>query len=206
MTALADLALVSDVALWLLLLTNFVLVLLLYRHFGLMSLGTLEGVQRDGLPIGDPTPVVVGIGPDGSDAEWAPSTQRPSLLLFAAPDCGPCRDVLPYVSTLAETVPELELAVVTDGPVERAKELAGHVSSERVTILAEDASGAFNNYRVRVTPFAFVIGQDGRIQAKGLCNDPLRVQQLLGASGLESLARLTSPQVDGNLRPERANV
>ena len=43
---------VSYVALWLLLLTIGVLVLLLYRHFGVMSLGTLEGVQRDGLPIG----------------------------------------------------------------------------------------------------------------------------------------------------------
>ncbi len=43
---------VSYVALWVLLLTMGVLVLLLYRHFGMMSLGTLEGVQRDGLPIG----------------------------------------------------------------------------------------------------------------------------------------------------------
>lgn len=205
MTALADLGLVADVALWLLLLTNFVLVLLLYRHFGLMSLGTLEGVQRDGLPVGDPTPVVVGIRPDGVDTEWTPSSRRPSLLLFAAPDCGPCRDILPQVSALADAVPELELAVVTDGPVDRAKELADQISSERVTILAEDASGAFNNYRVRVTPFAFVIGQDGRVQAKGLCNDPLRVQQLLAAAGLESLAR-TSPRADGNLRREGAEV
>jgi len=39
---------VSYGALWLLVLVLGVLVLLLYRHFGMMAMGTLEGVQRDG--------------------------------------------------------------------------------------------------------------------------------------------------------------
>jgi len=50
---MSGIVLISHLALWLLVLVNFVLVLLLYRHFGLMSLGTLEGVQRDGLALGD---------------------------------------------------------------------------------------------------------------------------------------------------------
>src|SRR5205823_11408525 len=37
---MSGIVLISHLALWLLVLVNFVLVLLLYRHFGLMSLGT----------------------------------------------------------------------------------------------------------------------------------------------------------------------
>jgi methylamine dehydrogenase accessory protein MauD len=182
------LTLISHIALWLLVLTNFVLVLLLYRHFGLMSLGTLEGVQRDGLAIGDPTTPIIGIRPNGADGSWEPSRGRPSFLLFAAPDCEPCRTVFPDVNALARDA-DIEVAVVTDGPRAQAQALAEHVTSTQITVLADDASGAFANYRVRVTPFAFIIGRNGRVQAKGLCNDTLRVRQLLDAAGLEGLVQ-----------------
>ena len=78
---------VSYAALWLLLLTIGVLVLLLYRHFGVMSLGTLEGVQRDGLPIGSAAPPISGVTAAGPDTSWQPQRGQPQLLLFAAPDC-----------------------------------------------------------------------------------------------------------------------
>ena len=66
---------VSYAALWLLLLTIGVLVLLLYRHFGVMSLGTLEGVQRDGLPIGSVAPPISGVTAAGQDTSWQPTTR-----------------------------------------------------------------------------------------------------------------------------------
>src|SRR5438552_2473824 len=97
-----DIAGTSVVALWVLFLVNFVLVLLLYRHFGLMSLGTLEGVQRDGLAIGAQAPDVVGVRPDGTDMTWSAPVRRASFLLFAAPDCEPCKAVLPGLDVLAE--------------------------------------------------------------------------------------------------------
>src|SRR5919108_534296 len=93
---MSSLVLVSHLALWLLLMMNFLLVLTLYRHFGLMSLGTLEGVQRDGLAVGDRTVAIIGVKPNGLDGSWSPSPTRPSLLLFAAPDCEPCRAVFSF--------------------------------------------------------------------------------------------------------------
>jgi thiol-disulfide isomerase/thioredoxin len=183
----SGIVLISHLALWLLVLVNFVLVLLLYRHFGLMSLGTVEGVQRDGLALGDRTVPIVGVRADGADTEWTASANRPSFLLFATPHCEPCRAVFPEVNQLAD-VADIDVAVVTDGPQEQAEALTAHVSSPGITVLADDASGAFANYRVRVTPFAFVIGRDSRVQAKGLCNDPLRLRELLRVAGLESIA------------------
>ena len=95
---------VSYAALWLLLLTMGVLVLLLYRHFGVMSLGSLEGVQRDGLPIGSLAPPISGVTAAGQDTRWEPTRGQPQLLLFAAPDCEPCATVLPHVERLARVV------------------------------------------------------------------------------------------------------
>ncbi len=51
----------SYIVLWILLIVLTVLVLLLYRHFGMMSLGTLEGIQRDGLPLGESASELVGV-------------------------------------------------------------------------------------------------------------------------------------------------
>ena len=50
-------------ALWVLLIVTAVLVLLLYRHFGPVAMGTVEGIQRDGLPLGDVAPPIVGSSP-----------------------------------------------------------------------------------------------------------------------------------------------
>ena len=180
---------VSYAALWLLLLTIGVLVLLLYRHFGMMSLGTLEGVQRDGLPIGSVAPRISGVTAAGQDITWEPKRGQPQLLLFAAPDCEPCATVLPHVERLAGAVNgDLGIAAVVPGPRD---EVARFDERYRPPFpcLAEDGSGAFNRYRVRVTPFGFVVGSDGRILAKGLCGDQVRLRGLLEAADLGDLVQ-----------------
>ena len=185
---------VSYAALWLLLLTIGVLVLLLYRHFGMMSLGTLEGVQRDGLPIGSVAPGISGVTAAGQDTAWQPTRGQPQLLLFAAPDCEPCATVLPHVERLARAVNGgLGIAAVVPGPRDEA---ARFVERYRPTFscLAEDGSGAFTRYRVRVTPFGFVIDGDGRVLAKGLCGDRVRLRGLLEAADLGDLARALPDQ------------
>jgi thiol-disulfide isomerase/thioredoxin len=180
---------VSYAALWLLLLVVGVLVLLLYRHFGMMSLGTLEGVQRDGLPVGSVAPPISGITAAGQDTGWEPKRGQPQLLLFAAPDCEPCATVLPHVERLARAVDGgLGIAAVVPGPRD---EVARFAERYRPTFpcLAEDGSGAFTRYRVRVTPFGFVIGTDGRVLAKGLCGDQVRLRRLLEAADLSDIAQ-----------------
>jgi thiol-disulfide isomerase/thioredoxin len=180
---------VSYVALWLLLLTMGVLVLLLYRHFGVMSLGTLEGVQRDGLPIGSVAPPISGVTAAGQATRWEPERGQPQLLLFAAPDCEPCATVLPHVERLARTVNGgLGIAAVMPGPRDEVVRFVERYHPS-FPCLAEDGSGAFTRYRVRVTPFGFVVGADGRVLAKGLCGDQIRLRGLLEAADLGDVAR-----------------
>lgn len=179
---------VSYAALWVLLLAVAGLLLLLYRHFGMMSLGTMEGVQRDGLAVGAEAQPISGVTAEGRDEGWDPKTGRPELLLFASPDCEPCKTVLPSVNRLAAASGErLGITAVVPGPRESAQRMVDQYNPS-YPMLAEDGSGAFNRFRVRVTPFAFVIGADGRVLAKGLCNDPVRLRELLSAGGLDEAA------------------
>jgi len=180
---------VSYVALWLLLLGIGVLLLLLYRHFGVMSLGTLEGVQRDGLPVGAVAPPLGGVTAGGEEAGWEPRRGAVDLLLFVSPDCGPCETLLPVVNRLATDPAAAGLGVtaIVPGPRETVARLDDRYRPTYRS-LAEDGSGAFARYRVRVTPFAFVVGGDGRVLAKGLCSDPERLRALLVAGGVDEAA------------------
>ncbi|MGH2531949.1 MAG: TlpA disulfide reductase family protein [Thermomicrobiales bacterium] len=185
---------VSYGALWLLFVVQAVLLFLLYRHIGMVILGTGEGVQRDGLGVGEVALAVGGVTTEGREVRWVPQAGRSELLVFAAPDCEPCAEVFPYINRLA-TVPNgdgVPVTTVVQGASGRAV-LAVEKLGSAVPVLAEDGSGAFDRYRVRVTPFAFVIGEDGRVQAKGVCGSPNALKQLLIRGGLSEAATLLEP-------------
>ncbi len=46
-----------------------------------------------------------------------------------------------------------------------------------------------------MTPFAFVVGGDGLVRAKGLCSDPMMLRDLLEAAGLPDSANVVSQPV-----------
>lgn len=177
---------VSYVALWILLLALALLVLLLYRHFGLMALGTVEGVQRDGLAIGDEAPALSGVTSDGKNAQWSP-LHGPKLLLFGAPGCGPCAKILPYFNALQRLHRDLDMTVVVAGPADNAGALVAKYELTS-SCIADDGSDAFGRFRVRVSPFGFVVGADGRVRSKGLCSDAVRLRDLLISGGLDDVA------------------
>ena len=172
-----------------------VLILLLYRHFGMMAMGTMEGVQRDGLGVGESAPDISGVTAEGRDVLWKTATGRAQVLFFATPGCEPCGDVMPYIGQLAGDAERgIEVAVIVPGPVDVAREMVGDYGTG-FACLAEDGSGAFDKYRVRVTPFAFLVGDDGSILSKGLCSSPVMLQNLLVAGGKEAPAELLEPSI-----------
>ncbi|MCC6313491.1 MAG: TlpA family protein disulfide reductase [Thermomicrobiales bacterium] len=191
---MSGLLLVSYIALWVLVVVMAVLLLLLYRHFGMMALGTLEGVQRDGLAVGAPAPVVSGITAEGVDRGWEPKRPQPQMLLFMAPDCEPCAAIMPHLVRLTRAAGDrLFVSAIVPGQRAAAIRMAEKFGSP-IPTLAEDGSGAFQSFRVRVTPFGFVIGTDGRVLAKGLISDPVRLRQLLQAAGLKEEAAFLQTQ------------
>lgn len=181
---------VSYVFMWLLVCVLTVLVLLMYRHFGLMSLETVAGVERDGLQVGEPAPEIQGVAADGREVTM-PAAGR--FIVFATPHCAPCAEVIPAIADLGakSAATGLEVAVVVPGPTSMVKELVeGYELS--VPPIAEDGTGVSEKYRVRVTPFAFVVDGDGRIRAKGLCSDPIRLRRILIAGDAPSAAEVVA--------------
>lgn len=192
---------------WVLLILQGVLLLLVYRHFGLISLRTLEGVQRDGLPVGEVVSAVRVVTAQGETIDWVPKQGYSHLLTFVSPDCEPCARILPFINQLAAVNSDLEIALIVAGPQESVARLVDkfHLPSS-VACFAEAGKGAFESYRVRVSPFAFVIGRDRRVLAKGLCDDPLKLARLLSVGGLEvpELVAVTARQPRSNLlKPEQ---
>jgi hypothetical protein len=190
---------VSYGAMWVLLLVTATGVFLLFRHFGLVSLGTVEGVQRDGLPVGEPAPGVEVAAGDGRPIRWAPSVSTPTLLLFAASGCDPCELVLPYAAHLTSSNgSDLDVVTIFSGRAENATAMKEQLELP-FPCFAEAGGNASNEYRVRVTPFAFVIGDDQRIRAKGLCGTPIRLKELLAAGGLEDTAARLDPLIERDM-------
>lgn len=187
---------VSYAALWLLVVIEGVLLLLVYRHFGMMTLGTIEGVQRDGIAVGEKAPQIYGVDPTGREIVWEPTTRRAALLVFASPDCEPCGAVLPVVERIARARrdPPINVMTIVPGQMDSAARTRDQYGLT-VTCVADDGSGVFDKYRVRVTPFAFVIGEDGLVRSKGLCSDPLMLRDLLVAGGLDRVADSVSQPV-----------
>lgn len=106
---------VSYIVLWVLLILQGILLMLIYRHFGLMALSTAEGVQRDGLSVGVLAPTIRGAAVDGTITEWQPSAGHSHLLVFAAPDCGPCTKILPTLTQLAAASDRVRVNFIVPG-------------------------------------------------------------------------------------------
>jgi hypothetical protein len=200
--------LTSYVALWVLLLVVAVLLVVLFRHFGLVTMGTLEGVQRDGLRIGETAPRISAVTADGAPYRWEAQEGKARLVLFGAPGCEPCGKVLPYLATLTESMrSELDVTVVVPGPSQAAALMARELparTAQALTIVGDEGSGAADTYRVRVTPFAFAIGPERTVRAKGLCGDPIRLREMLAMAGFDRAARSLDAEVEAYIEQREA--
>lgn len=83
--------------------------------------------------------------PAGVDYAAAPRT----LLVFTAPDCPVCRELLPSLRALARGYPDVALRVVAHGP---------------------DTARVFAAFRVDLTPYLVLVGRDGTVLGGGVAN------------------------------------
>lgn len=194
--------LVSYVALWLLATIEGVLLFLVYRHFGLTSMATAAGHERDGLPIGESAPAISGLSLGGKQITRQPEAGRAHILVFGSPDCQPCRRILPSLNRLAVAKVGADLTLVIWADYQRAMTVRD-LLHEDVPCVVEVGTEAVNAYRVKVAPFAFVIGKDGRIRQKGVCSDSEKLQRLIINAGLPDVAAVLDSQVVADRRSER---
>lgn len=169
---------------WALLLVEIVLLFLVYRHFGLISLES-AGAQNDGLPLGTEAPEITGVTAEGEPMSRRLANGKAHLVAFVSPECAPCAQVMPHINTLAQAAADkLDITLVVRGAYDTAQRMRERFDTPCVCV-AEDGHQVFERYGVQVTPFAFLVDAEGRIRAKGICNGQLRLRNLLTAGGLK---------------------
>jgi thiol-disulfide isomerase/thioredoxin len=118
--------------------------------------------SRWGLPAGLPAPSfeLEGLYGGTVSLESLLMRNRPILLLFISPWCGPCHAMLPRVQHWQETLSErLTIAILTMGSPEQNNDLA---ELDLDNVLLQDDT-ILEIYQVVGTPTAILVSADGRI-------------------------------------------
>lgn len=111
-----------------------------------------------------------GLGPAAGAPAPAFDRLGPGLLLFLDRECGVCADVLAAVPA------GRPLQAIFAGPPPDEAPRPG------VSVLADEQDGLFADYRVPATPFAVLVGDDGRVRAA----EPVGSPEALRALTLEA--------------------
>ena len=162
--------LVSYIVLWILVLALGALVLLLYRQLGIMYLGSAEGVSRDGLPKGTPAPDFTLTDQYGHQQRVAAYRGRPLLLIFGSAGCSPCRILMPQLDEWLPAHPEMGIIWLNMNSPEETLKYVSDVGATVPVVPTTPDDKIAERYRVRVTPFSFMIDENGVIRTKGLVN------------------------------------
>ena len=120
--------------------------------------------QAEGLPVGSAAPQFSLSGLHGEilTLEALRSSDKPVMLLFTDPGCGPCNAMLPEVGRWQEEhAQKLTLALISRGEVEENRSKAQEHGLTNV--LLQNDWEASEAYEVRGTPSAVLISPEGKI-------------------------------------------
>ena len=171
--------LVSYIALWAIVLFQGVVIFVLLRQLGVIYLGTAQGVANDGLAVGTEAPDFSVRGLNGEPLSLASFRGTPLMLIFGSPTCAPCRGLIPDLNAFAQDrAEELRVLFLSRSDDESARRFASEQNIE-VPVAAHPDEDLPNKYEARVTPFGFLVDDDGVIRAKGLTNNREHLELLL---------------------------
>jgi methylamine dehydrogenase accessory protein MauD len=162
--------LVSYIVLWLLVLVLLVLVFVLYRQLGVMYLGSAEGVSRDGIDKGTRAPDFTLTDQYGTPHTLSQYRGHPVLLLFGSPHCSPCRVLLPQLHDWARAHPDVTVLWLNATSPEESLKFVSDTGASLPILPHEPGQNLLDRYKVRVTPFLFMLDENGVVRAKGLAN------------------------------------
>ena len=224
---------ISMSLLWFAVIVLTVLVLLLYRQFGLAYMSGRARAAMQGLDLGARARPVALTGLDGSahDIDWSAATvpdatvpdatvpdatvpgapvpgvtaPAATVLVFAQPSCPICGDLAADAAGLPVSWPSSRFVWVDGTVTGRPRRAVDSAPGWIVGTAQDDAVHAA--WDVSGSPFAYVVGGNGRIAAKGVVNRAADVERLLanvlgeGASAGPVAGRMIEIVPDGNSGP-----
>ena len=180
--------LVSNLALWLVVLSLAFLLLGALRAMGLLSwrLEQLEATTpsrlgRDGLKLGKKAPDFTLPSTANGERSLHDFAGRKVLLVFTQSGCGPCHAIAPELNRVHERG-EHQVLVVNNGEPDETRKWAAETSA-RFPVLAQEKFSLSKRYQVFATPFAFLIDEQGTITSKGIVGSRQHLSYVLTGAG-----------------------
>src|SRR5690606_17789838 len=170
----------SNLLLWIVQLLVLFCLFFLFRQFGEVYLKSADAISRDGIPIGDSIPEFVGEDLKTTRVVTYKELEgKPTVMAFISPNCGACKDLIPEWNQCCIKY-QKRLNFVLMGVGDR-KKLEEFVRGREILgkILWDRRNRFLRDFRVRVTPFAFVLDEKGVVGGKGLCNGKKYIEGLL---------------------------
>jgi hypothetical protein len=170
----------SYAALWTLVVILTLLVLLLYRQFGLTYMSGQRRINMQGLDVGARARnfSLLGAGGEPHRVSWSEQHQ-PSwrLIVFGAPTCAVCERLSLDVAVLPDEWPEVDFVWVDRRDGRDLGRLIDGPAGWLHGVAPDDA--VHREWDVSAVPFAFVVSSDGEIVRKQLVNTGEDIQELL---------------------------
>ncbi len=125
------------------------------------------GGSDDHVAVGQPAPAIVGTTLDGAAFDLASLRGKPVVVNFWGPSCVPCRDEFPLLEgKQAEHAADgfTVLGVLTDDPVEPARDFIGKYGGDWATVVDPDKA-IKTAYRVVARPQTYFVDRSGVIRS-----------------------------------------
>lgn len=171
-----------------------ILVIVLYRQFGLVYMGSRRSNELTGPAAGQSAPAGLRVvSPESGaslDLDW--SALEPgaagTLLLLGGESCPVCEHLLHHLNDDLVLDPQVVRVLFID---KNPRGLPGAIPVPRDGRWQHWRSrdGAVQDaFDVEVSPFAFVIDRDGIVRAKGIVSEPPDILGLLTRAGIQAAA------------------
>lgn len=184
---MSEALIVSNIVLWAVVLALLVVVLALSRQVGILyeRIAPMGALMLDqGPKVGDAAPVfgLESLG-GGSVAVGLSARKKSQLLFFLSPTCPVCKKLLPILKSISVSEGKwLELIFASDG--DRPEHVAFYRKAalgDFPYVLSTELGMAFKVGRL---PYAVLIGEEGKVRAKGLVNSREQIESLFAAKEL----------------------
>ncbi|HEX7382036.1 MAG TPA: methylamine dehydrogenase accessory protein MauD [Nevskiaceae bacterium] len=179
MTAL----LVSNIALWVVVLALLVVILALSRQIGVLfeRVAPMGALTIDkGPAVGDAAPKFELKDLVGRETRIGYGGAHSQLLFFVSPTCPVCKKLLPIVKSVAHTERQwLDIVLASDG--EMPEHLAYHKKHELGQFPYVLSSELGMRFQVGRLPYAILLDERGVVRAKGLVNSREQLESLFTA-------------------------
>lgn len=129
-----------------------------------------------GLQLGDEAPPFSLTDHDGRGVAFPDSGRVPSVLVFGEADCPPCNTLAGELNKLANDTVRI-LFVSGDDADDNRRFATEHRAA--YPVLSDASSSTSKAYKVRSTPFVYVVDEDGIIRSKGIANSAATVADLV---------------------------